>query len=125
VRAANIDDVHIFLALLGLQTIIRNAAAGYAMYLASAGSSRQMSVPLIIEIVLAFSVAVPLGWFYGARALLYGLSFAGLIGSLFSSQILASLGRRERISLRTAFPSVLLAQAAACGLWWLIFESSL
>src|SRR5580658_8562736 len=72
VRAANIDDIRMFLALLGFQTIIRNAAAGYAMYIASAGSSRQMGAPLVIEIVLAFSVAVPVGWFYGERALLYG-----------------------------------------------------
>jgi hypothetical protein len=125
VRAANIADIRIFLALLGFQTIIRNAAAGYAMYIASAGSSRQMGAPLVIEIVLAFSVAVPAGWFYGERALLYGLSFAGLVGSLYSSKVLASLHRPERVSLRAAISSLLLAQASVCGLWWSIVEFSL
>jgi hypothetical protein len=125
VRAANIDDIRIFLALLGFQTIIRNAAAGYAMYIASAGSSRQMGAPLIIEIVLAFSVAVPVGWFFGERALLCGLSFAGLVGSLYSSRVLASLHRPDRISLRIAFPSLLVAQAAVCGLWWSVVGFSL
>ena len=105
-RAANIDDIRIFLALLGFQTIIRNAAAGYAMYIAAAGSSRQMGAPLVIEIVLAFSVAVPLGWLYGERALLYGLSISGLVGSLYSSKVLASLHRSDRISLRSAFLAV-------------------
>jgi hypothetical protein len=125
VRAANIVDIRIFLALLGYQTIIRNAAAGYAMYIASAGSSRQMGAPLVIEIVLAFSVAVPIGWLYGERALLYGLSFSGLVGSLYSSKVLASLHRPDRISLRAAFSSLLLAQAAVCGLWWSIVEFGL
>ena len=121
-RAANIDDVRTFLALLGYQTIIRYAAAGYATYIASAGSSRQMGAPLIIEIALAFSVAIPVGWFFGERALLYGLSFSGLVGSLYSSNVLASLHRPRRISLSTAFFSLLAAQAAICGLWWLVVE---
>jgi hypothetical protein len=121
-HAASSDDIRMFLALLGFQTIIRNAAAGYAMYIASAGSSRQMGAPLVIEIVLAFSVAVPVGWLYGERALLFGLCFSGLIGSLYSSKILASLHRPSRISLRTAFPSLLVAQAAVCGVWWWIVD---
>lgn len=124
-RAASVDDIRIFLALLGFQTIIRNAAAGYAMYVASAGSSRQVAAPLVIEIILAFAVAVPVGWLYGERALLYGLSFSGLVGSLYSSKVLASLHRTDRISLRTAFPALLLAQAAVCGLWWSIVKFSL
>ena len=124
-RAASVDDIRIFLALLGFQTIIRNAAAGYAMYIASAGSSRQIAAPLVIEIVLAFSVAIPVGWLYGERALLYGLSFSGLVGSLYSSKVLASLNRTDRISLRTALPSLLVTQAAACGVWWWIVHFSL
>jgi hypothetical protein len=124
VRAASIDDIRTFLALLGFQTIIRNAAAGYAMYIAAAGSSRQMATPLIIEIVLALAIAAPLGWWYGERALLCGLIFSGLVGSLYSSRVVASLPT-NRISLGTAFPSILVAQMAACGAWWLIVRFSL
>jgi hypothetical protein len=125
VRAASIEDVRLFLALLGFQTIIRNAAAGYAMYIASAGSSRDVSAPLLIEIVLAFSVAVPVGWVYGERALLYGLSFAGLVGSLYSSRILAALSAPGRVSVRSAFPSLLGAQAGVSVLWWLVVRAAM
>jgi hypothetical protein len=125
VRAASIDDVRIFLALLGFQTIIRNAAAGYSMYIASAGSSRQISAPIVVEIVMAFSVAVPIGWFYGERALLYGLSFSGFVGSLYSCKVLASLHQPTRMSFRAALSSLLLAQVAVCGLWWLIVHFGL
>lgn len=125
VRAASIDDIRSFLALLGFQTIIRNAAAGYAMYIASAGTSRQMGAPLIIEITLAFSIAIPAGWLFGERALLFGLSLSGLIGSLYSSKVLASLPGPDRISLGTAFPALLAAQAVVCGLWWWVVLPSL
>jgi hypothetical protein len=125
VRAASIDDIRTFLALLGFQTIIRNAAAGYAMYIAAAGSSRQMATPLVIEIVLALTVAAPLGWWYGERALLYGVILSGLVGSLYSSRVVASLHRPNRISLRTSLPSLLVAQTAVCGAWWLIVRFSL
>lgn len=125
VRAASLDDIRTFLALLGFQTIIRNAAAGYGMYIASAGTSRQMATPLVIEIGLAFTVAVPLGWSYGERGLIYGLILSSLLGSLYSSQVVASLKRTRQISLRTAFPSLLGTQMAVSGLWWLIVRFSL
>jgi hypothetical protein len=125
IRSASIEGIKTFLAILGFQTIIRNAAAGYAMYIASAGSSRQMAAPLVIEIVLAFAIAVPLGWFHGERALLIGVILAGLIGSLYSSKIIASLSFANRISLGIAFPSLLLPQAGISMLWWLVVGSSL
>jgi hypothetical protein len=124
-RAARIDDVRTFLALLGFQTIIRNAAAGYATYVASVGTPRQMATPLVIEIVLAFAVAIPLGRYYGELALLYGVIFSGLIGSLYSSRVVSLLQWSNRISLRSALPSLLVAQATVCGLWWLIVRFSL
>jgi hypothetical protein len=125
VRAASLDDIRTFLALLGFQTIIRNAAAGYGMYIASAGTSRQMATPLVIEIALAFIVALPLGWNYGERGLIYGLILSSLLGSLYSSQVVASLKRTRQITIRTAFPSLLGAQIAVSGLWWLIVRFSL
>jgi hypothetical protein len=125
VRAASIDDIRIFLALLGFQTIIRTAAAGYAMFIAAAGSSRQMAAPLVIEIVLALTVAAPLGWWYGERALLYGVILSGLVGSLYSGKVVSSLHRPNRISLRTSLPALLVVQTAVCGAWWLIVRFSL
>jgi hypothetical protein len=124
-RAASIEDIRAFLGILGLQTIVRNAAGGYAMYIAAAGSSRQMAAPLIIEIILAFTLAFPMGWFYGERALLYGLIISSLIGSAYSSKIIASMNGPHRITLRAALPSILTAQMAICGVWWLIVKSSI
>ena len=125
VRTASLTEIRVFLALLGFQTIIRNAAAGYAMYIASAGTSRQMALPLLLEIALAFTVAVPLGWCYGERALIYGLIFSSLIGSLYSSQVVASLKGARHISLRAALPSLLGTQITISVIWWLIVRFSL
>lgn len=120
IRAASVDDIRSFLAILGLQTVIRNAAAGYAMYIASSGTSRQMASPLLIEIALALTMAISLGWFYGENALLYGLAISGLLGSLYSSRVLASLSRDLHIAGWRAFFSLLGAQLLFSGLWWLI-----
>ena len=125
VRTASVEEIRIFLALLGFQTIIRNAAAGFAMYVSSAGSPREMAAPIIIEIALAVIVAVPVGLLYGALPLLYGLIFAGALGSLYSSRIVASLHQPQQISLRTSFSSLLIAQTTICGVWWWIVRSSL
>ncbi len=123
-RAASIDDIRAFLAILGVQTIIRNAAGGYAMYIASVGSSRQMATPLLIEITLALTVAFPVGWLQGERALLYGLILSSLIGSVYSSKVVASISGQSQIALRKALPSILLAQIAVSGIWWQIVGSS-
>jgi hypothetical protein len=124
-RAASIEDIRTFLGILGLQTIVRNAAGGFAIYIAAAGTSRQMAAPLIIEITLAFTLAFPIGWFYGERALLYGLILSSLIGSAYSSKVIASINGPRRIALRAALPSILIAQTAICGVWWLIIKSSI
>jgi hypothetical protein len=125
VRAASVEDVRVFLAILGLQTVVRNAAAGYAMYIASCGSSSQMASPLLVEIGLAFTVAFPLGWLYGENALLYGLIISGLLGSLYTSRVLASLDPAHRIAASRAFPSLLAAQLLFSGLWWLVARPGL
>ena len=125
VRAASVEEIRMFLAILGFQTIIRNAAAGFAMYVSSAGSPWEMAAPLVIEIALTIIVAVPMGLFYGALPLLYGLIFAGALGSLYSSKIVASLHQSQQILLRTPFLSLLITQATICGVWWLIVRSSL
>jgi hypothetical protein len=120
VRAASLEEIRAFLAILGLQTVVRNAAAGYAMYIASSGTSRQMAAPLLIEIGLAFTIAVPLGWWFGENALLFGLMLSGLLGSLYSSLVLASLPHHHRISAGSAFIFLLGAQALFSSLWWFI-----
>jgi hypothetical protein len=125
VRAANVDDIRTFLAILGFQTIIRNAAAGYAIYIASTGTSSQIAVPLVIEITLAFTLAIPLGWLYGENALLLGLILSGLIGSLCSSWVLAALPGEQRMPAQAAFRSLLLAQLSVCCGWWFIVKTSL
>jgi hypothetical protein len=124
-RIASMDDIRIFLAILGFQTIIRNAAAGFAMYIASSGSPRHMTIPLAIEIVLAIIVAVPLGLVYGALPLLYGLIFSSLIGSLYSSKVVSSLSQSKEIPLNVSFAALLIANIVVCGLWWMIVRSSL
>jgi hypothetical protein len=124
VRAASTEDVRAFLVILGAQTIIRNSAAGYAMYVASSGSSRQMAAPLLIEIALALTIAMPLGWLYGESALLYGLITASLIGSLFTSKVMTMLGERQRIGAGWSFLSLLGAQAGVTALWWLMVTVS-
>lgn len=125
VRAASVEDVRVFLGILALQTVVRNAAAGYAMYVASSGTFGQMATPLLIEIGLAFTVAIPLGWLYGENVLLYALIASGLLGSLYSSRILASLDSAHRIAASRAFPSLLAAQLLFSGLWWLVAKPSL
>lgn len=123
-RSADINDVRLFLALLGLQAIVRTSAAGYATYVSSAGTSRQMGTPLVIEMVLAFTVAVPMGWLFGVNALLLGLTLAGLVGSQFSSKAFTSLSVTAQVSARTAFTSLLTAQLVGSALWWWIVRDS-
>jgi hypothetical protein len=43
------------LVSLAFQTIFRNAASGYGVYIAYAGTFRQMATPPAIEIALAFT----------------------------------------------------------------------
>jgi hypothetical protein len=123
-RAASIIDIRDFLGLLGIQTIIRNAAGGYAMYISAVGSPRQMAAPLIIEMTLGLAFAIPLGWFYGESALLYGLILSSLIGSVYSSRVVASISGPHRIPLSRALSSIVAAQATTSGIWWLIVKSS-
>ncbi|MBC2769839.1 hypothetical protein [Pusillimonas minor] len=122
-RSVHINDVRLFLALLGLQAIVRTAAAGFATYVSSAGTSRQMAIPLLIEIVLTLTVAVPLGWLFGVHSMLLGLTFAALIGSQFSSIAFAALCKPARITSRVAFASLLSAQLVGAALWWLIVST--
>lgn len=121
---AELDGVRRFLALLGLQAIVRTSAAGYATYVSSAGTSRQMGIPLVIEMVLAFTVAVPFGWIFGVNALMLGLTLAGFIGSQFSSIALASLSVTAQVSARTPFVSLLTAQLFGSALWWWLVGDS-
>lgn len=123
-HSASIDDIRIFLALLGLQTIVRTSAAGFATYVSSVGTSRQMVTPLLIEMVLALIIAVPLGWLFGVHALLLGLTFSGLVGSQFSSKTLTSLCKPGQITARAAFASLLTAQLVGSALWWWIVGAS-
>jgi hypothetical protein len=125
VRAASLDDIRSFLALLGLQTIIRSAAAGYAMYIASSGTPQQVAAPLVIEIALTITIAIPLALISGPKALLYGLVLSGLLGSLYSSRVLASLPQTSQIGLRVALPSLFAAQVGTSAIWLLIVKYSL
>jgi hypothetical protein len=125
VRAARTSDIRTFLGILGLHSIIRTAPAGYAIYIASAGTARHIATPLVIETALALAIAAPVGWFYGDKALLIGLIFSTLTGSLFSSTIVASLNQSNTISSKTAFASLLMAQTVFSGVWWFIVRSAL
>lgn len=124
IRASSISEIRPYLAILGLQAIVRTAAGGYAMYVASVGTARQMAIPLVIEIVLACAIAIPLGLAHGDQAMLFGLIVASLIGSLYSSRVVASLCEDTRISLRHSFPSLLFAQIATGGVWWIITSAT-
>lgn len=119
-RPADIGDIRFFLALLGFQTIVRTSAMGFATIVAAAGTSRQMSMPLVIEMLLAFTVAVPLGSVFGVQGLLLGLTFAALVGSQFSSRPFTLLFMPAGTSARAAFASLLAAQLIGSAIWWLI-----
>lgn len=118
------NDVRLFIALLGFQTIVRTSAAGFATYVSSTGTSRQMATPLVIEMVLAVTVAIPLGWIFGVHALLLGLTLAGLVGSQFASKILISLHKPDQITAYAASASLITAQLVGSALWWWIVSAS-
>lgn len=119
-QTADIADVQVFLALLGLQTIVRTSAMGFATIVAAAGTSRQMGIPLMIEMLLAFTVAVPLGWLFGVQGLMLGLTLAALVGSQFSSRPFTLLFMPAGTPARAAFASLLAAQLIGSAIWWLI-----
>lgn len=120
VRSIDFNDIRLFLALLGFQTIVRTSASGFAIYVYAAGSSRQMIAPLAIEMLLVLMIAVPLGWLFGVNALILGLMFAALVGSQFSAKAFTSLCKPAQISDRTASVSLLTAQLVGSVLWWCI-----
>lgn len=124
VHTSDIADIRFFLALLGLQTIVRTSAMGFATIVAAAGTSRQMGIPLMIEMLLAFTVAVPLGWLFGVQGLLLGLTFAALVGSQFSSRPFTLLFMPAGTPARAAFTSLLAAQLIGSAIWWLIVGPS-
>jgi len=61
-----------------------------------------------------------LGWLFGVHALLLSLTFAGLIGSLFSSKTFTSLCMQKNTSAFKAFASLMTAQLVGSALWWWI-----
>lgn len=125
IRSIDFNDIGLFLALLGFQTIIRTSASGFAIYVYAAGSSRQMIAPLAIEMLLILMIAVPMGWLFGVNALIIGLMFAGLIGSQFSAKAFTSLCKPAQVSDRTALVSLLTAQLVGSVLWWCIVGNNL
>jgi hypothetical protein len=116
-KAATVGEIHSFLAVMGLQTIVRTAALGYSVCLASTGSIRQMSGAIVLEVVITFCVGAPLGWLFGPEALLWGLVLAGFASSLYTASIGLSLMPRDVVSKHAAFATLVLAQIATCGLF--------
>jgi hypothetical protein len=125
VRPTDIRDIRFFLALLGFHSIVRTAAAGFATYVSSAGTGTKIAAPLIIELVLAFAIAFPLGVAFGTSALVLGLVFSSLVGSLYSSRTLVSLRLAANISTRKAMFSLLAAQTLGSAVWLLIVGASI
>lgn len=123
-RAASLDDIRPFLALLGFQTIVRTAAFGYSVSLASTASTRQMAAAIVVEILVTFLVAAPLGILAGSHALLLGLVLAGFVSSLVVCGIGLSLAPAGLLRMRTAMTAFVAAQGAACASWWLITRSA-
>lgn len=123
-RAARLDDIRPFLALLGFQTIVRTAAFGYSVSLASTASTRQMAAAIVVEILVTFLVAAPLGILVGSHALLLGLVLAGFVSSLVVCGIGLTLAPPGVVQVRAAIMAFLAAQAGACASWWLITQSA-
>jgi len=119
-HAATAEQIRPFLAVLGLQTIVRTAAMGYSVSMAAAASVRQMSAPIVLEIVLTFTVAAPLGWWGGPVALLGGLVFAGFVSSIFTCWIGVRLSPRAVVGAPHALAVFVASQSVACIAWWLI-----
>jgi len=124
-RAANIDDIYPFLALLGFQTIIRTAALGYSVSLAATATTRQMSGAIIVEVLISLCIAAPLGRAYGPNFLLYGLILAGLASSIYTCLIGLSLDSTCTISKKKGTGILLASQAFACLLWFTVNHQSL
>jgi hypothetical protein len=123
-KAASVNDIHTFLALLGLQTIVRTAAMGYSVGLASAGTPRQMVTPILLEITLTLAAASLVIWRLDTRALLLGLILAGWVSTLCTCQIGAKLAGNGGVSRFRAMTTFVSSQAGVSLLWcWIVRDA--
>lgn len=114
---ATADDVRRPLFWLALQTIARSMTLVHSVLLSSAGRPGQMSRPIVLEIILAIFVALPIGWLFGAIALLATLSIAGLLTALYTVWITLSLGVSRTTSRNFLSLAFVAAQTLTLGLW--------
>ena len=121
---ANVTDVRFFLALLGVQTIIRTSASGFAVFVASSGTARQMALPLLIEMSLVLLLGAPLGWLLGLPGVLLALALSALIGSQASCRMLAVQHLPIPLRSTTLFTALLTAQLGGSALWWWIVSGA-
>ena len=124
-RAATSAEIRPFLAILGFQTILRTAAMGSSISLASAGSMRQMSAPIILEVVVTLVLAPLMGWWGGPRGILSALVIAALMSSCYTCVIGLSLDRTKSLRKLPSLGIFLVSQALACAAWWCLVRQAL
>lgn len=124
-RAATADEIRPFLAILGFQTILRTAAMGASISLASAGSIRQMSAPIVLEIVVTIVLAPLMGWWASTRGILTALVIAALVSSNYTSRIGLTLDRTNMLQHTHCLAIFMLSQVLACAAWWCIVRNFL
>jgi hypothetical protein len=124
-RAASAEQIRPFLAIMGFQTILRTAGMGASISLASAGSVRQMSAPIVVEIILTLVLA-PLGaWAAGPRGILWALVIAAIVSSNYTCRIGLRLDRAGVLNKTSSQAIFLLSQAVACAAWWMVVSAFL
>jgi hypothetical protein len=114
---ASSQDVAGFVYLLGFQSIARSLALVFSVILSAAGSPRQVTLPIVAEMVLVIGVALPAGLQWGDTVFLATLGVAGAVSALVVVILttgIVGFSSRERLRIILAFNCV---QALAAAVW--------
>ena len=114
-----LETVRSYLGLLGTQSIIRGAASGYAIFVASSGSGTDIAKPLIAEMILFVLMAPIMTVLFGGVGLVYSGIIAALLGSQLSSVIICKQDMFSSIS-KVMVGASLLGPQLLIGIAWYI-----
>jgi hypothetical protein len=124
-KAAGVEEIRTYLGLQGFQTIVRMAVMGYSVALASAGTPRQMSASILIEMALSLVIAVPAGVLWGAQALSIGLGVTGFLSAAYTCTVGARLLIDNKSTLRQALGVFIISQSIMSVLWLAIVRNNI
>jgi hypothetical protein len=117
---ASADDINVYLALLGFQTIARSLSVVFGIALASRATAWRLVGTPLLELAVVLFVGVPLGEFFGERAFLMALAAAGLTTAIATAVVGLGVAGLERYDRRRVLLSLILTEAAALATWWFI-----